>query len=154
MWHWQILTTIFLLKPNKMFVRASRNKEKRHNQTCGWKLTSKRPNENACMACCCINPRWAFKDIYCWEKPQLDVENGTIQQPQINPGCSENSWADTWDAVGCRMWSGRKKRGILLVEAYREAFLQAGVTANHSVFTKILCWVGLTMQHMQNVNVI
>lgn len=54
---------------------------------------------------------------------------------------------------GCGMWSGRKKRGILLVEPYREAFLRAGVTANQSCFTKALCWVGLTMQHMQNVNV-
>lgn len=54
---------------------------------------------------------------------------------------------------GCGMWSGRKKRGILLVEPYREAFLRAGVTANQSGFTNALCWVGLTMQHMQNVNV-
>ncbi len=96
-------------------------------------------------------PESLYRYILLWETTALDAENGMIRQPQLNPACSKNSWADTWEAVG--MWSGRKKRGILLVEPYREAFLRAGVTANHSRFTKALCWVGLTMQHIQNVNV-
>lgn len=51
------------------------------------------------------------------------------------------------------MWREKKKRGILLVEPYREAFLWAGVTANQSGFSKALGWVAFTVQHMQNVNV-
>lgn len=92
-----------------------------------------------------------YRYILLSETTALDAENGMIRQSQLNPASSKNSWADTWEAVGCGVEG--KRREILLVEPYREAFLRAGVTANRSHFTKALCWVGLTMQHMQNVNV-